>query len=199
MGLLDGSGNFLRDSIPLESPVRIEYDDLLDHVFLTTESNLATFDYDPENYILNLVPDTDISVGNSCVDFTTSPDGTRLAYSCPAGNRSNQDFSIVDMFPDDYFDSDGEWFLGSAPVSATFNNAGTMLIATDNEKLYFYDVVTHLILEDYELGLLPGETIKKIRISLDGEYLMIFLNNELHDENIKFYWMPMPGITGTAL
>ena len=79
MGLLDGSGNFLRDSIPLESLVRIEYDDLLDHVFLTTESNLATFDYDPENYILNLVPDTDISVGNSCMDFTTSPDGTRLA------------------------------------------------------------------------------------------------------------------------
>ena len=103
------------------------------------------------------------------------------------------------MAPDDYFDSDGEWYLGSSPVSATFNNAGTILIATDNVKLYFFDVVTHLILEDFELGLLEGESIKKIRLSRDGEYLILFLENELHDESSKFYWMPIPAITGTPL
>jgi hypothetical protein len=84
-------------------------------------------------------------------------------------------------------------------VSATFNKAGTILIATDNDKLYFFDVVTHLILEDFELGLLPGESIKKIRLSLDGQYLIVFLSNELHEESGKFYWMPMPAITGTPL
>jgi len=84
-------------------------------------------------------------------------------------------------------------------VSATFNKAGTILIATDNDKLYFFDVVTHLILEDFELGLLPGESIKKIRLSLDGQYLIVFLSNELHEESSKFYWMPMPAITGTSL
>ena len=103
------------------------------------------------------------------------------------------------MAPDDYFDSDGEWFLGSSPVSATFNNAGTILIATDNVKLYFFDVVTHLILEDFELGLVEDEQIDKIRISRDGEFLIIYLQNELHDANSKFYWMPMPAITGTPL
>ena len=199
LGLMDGQGDFLTQSIDLADPVRVEYDPVLDHVFLATESNLATFDFDSGTNALTFVDGTDISVGSGCTDFTTSPDGTRIAYSCPNGNRSTQDFSIVDMAPDDYFDSDGEWFLGSAPVSATFNKAGTILIATDNDKLYFFDVVTHLILEDFELGLLEGESIKKIRLSLDGEYLIVFLSNELHAENSKFYWMPMPAITGTPL
>lgn len=199
LGLLSSSGNFLTQSIPLEEPIRVEYDPVLDHVFLATASNLATFQFDPGTNSLTFVPGTDISVGSSCTDFTTSPDGTRLAYTCPNGNRATTEFSIVDMAPDDYFDSDGEWFLGSSPVSATFNNAGTILIATDNEKLYFFDVVTHLILEDFELGLVEGETIKKIRLSRDGNYLIIFLENEIHDEESKFYWMPMPAITGTPL
>lgn len=199
MGLMSESAEFLTQSIPLEDPVRIEYDDVLDHVFLATASNLATFDFDAATNSLAFVAGTDIAVGSSCTDFTTSPDGTRIAYTCPRGNRSVENFSIVDMAPDDYFDSDGEWFLGSAPVSATFNKAGTILIATDNDKLYFYDVVTHLILEDFELGLLEGEAIKKIRISLDGNFLLIFLDNEVHDESSKFYWMPMPAITGTPL
>ena len=199
LGLSNGSAGFLTESIPLEDPVRVEYDPVLDHVFLATTSNLATFDFDPGINTLTFVPGTDIGVGSACTDFTTSPDGTRIAYSCPNGNRSTQDFSIVDMAPDQYFNSDGEWFLGSSPVSATFNKAGTILIATDNDKLYFFDVVTHLILEDFELGLLPGESIKKIRLSLDGQYLIVFLSNELHEESSKFYWMPMPAITGTPL
>ena len=70
-------------------------------------------------------------------------------------------------------------------MSATFNNAGTILIVTDNDKLYFFDVVTHLVLEDIELGLLEGEAIKKIRMSLDGNYLLIFLNNDVHDEAVS--------------
>ncbi len=199
MGLMREDATFLTASIPLEDPVRIEYDDVLDHVFLATASNLATFDFDAGTNVLTFVPNTDIAVGSSCTDFTTSPDGTRLAYTCPNGNRSAVDFSIVDMAPDDYFDSDGEWFLGSQPVSATFNKEGTILIATDNEKLYLFDVITHLILEDFELGLLPGESIKKIRISLDGNFILFFLANEVHAESSKFYWMPMPAITGTPL
>jgi hypothetical protein len=199
LGLLNGSGGFLTESIPLSEPLRVEYDDALNHVFLASASNLATFDFNSITNTLTFVPGTDLAVGSSCTDFSVSPDGTRIAYSCPNGNRSDEDFSIVDMSPDAYFDSDGEWFLGSSPISATFNNAGTLLIATDNEKLYFFDVVTHLILEDFELGLLEGEQIKKIRISQDGNYLIIFLENEVHDESSKFYWMPMPAITGTPL
>jgi len=199
LGLMSEDADFLTESIPLEEPIRVEYDDALDHVFLATASNLATFDFDTATNALTFVAGTDIAVGSSCTDFTTSPDGTRLAYTCPNGNRSTVNFSIVDMAPEDYFDSDGEWFLGSSPVSATFNKAGTILIATDNDKLFFFDVITHLILEDFELGLLEGEAIKKIRISLDGNFLLIFLDNELHDESSKFYWMPMPAITGTPL
>jgi hypothetical protein len=139
-------------------------------------------------------------VGTGCTDFDVSPDGNRLAYTCPNGNRpGDPDFSIVDMAPDDYFNSSGEWFLGEQPVSSTFDSTGTLLIATDNDKLFFYDVVTHLILEDFELGLLEGETIRKIRISKDGGLLYIFLNNEVHDLSSKFYWMPMPAIKGTPL
>lgn len=199
LGLMTGTGTFLVESIPLEQPVRVEYDPVLDHVFLATASNLATFDFNAATNTLSFVQGTDIQVGSNCTDFSISPDGTRLAYSCPNGNRATTNFSIVDMAPDEYFDSDGEWFLGSSPVSATFNNAGTILIATDNDKLYFFDVVTHLILEDYELGLLEGESIRKIRVSPDGEFLIVFLENEVHDESSKFYWMPMPSITGTPL
>ncbi|MEX0963638.1 MAG: hypothetical protein WDZ52_06325 [Pseudohongiellaceae bacterium] len=200
MALMTGTGNFIGQSIPLEDPVRIEYEPVLNHVFLATESNLATFNFTPGAIPpLEFVLGTDIAVGSGCTDFSTSPDGSRIAYSCPNGNRSTTDFSIVDMAPEGYFDSDGEWFLGSSPVSATFNQAGTILIATDNDKLYFFDVVTHLILEDFELGLSEGESIKKIRISRDGQFLIIFLNNEVHDETSKFYWMPMPAITGTPL
>lgn len=200
LGLMDGSANFLTDSIPLLEPVRIEYDPVRDHVFIATQSNLATFTFDPALNSLEFIMGTDIPVGEGCTDFDISPDGNRLAYTCPNGNRPDEpEGSIVDMAPDDYFNSDGEWFLGESPVSSTFNSEGTLLIATDNDRLFFFDVVTHLILEDFELGLLEGETIRKIRVSKDGGLLYIFLNNEVHDPSSKFYWMPMPAITGTPL
>lgn len=200
LGLMDRDGNFLSDSLPLEDPIRIEYDAVQDHVFLATASNLATFDFDPLLNVLSFVPDTDQQVGSACTDFSISPDGSRLAYSCPNGNRVGiVDFSILDMNPVAYFDIDGEWFLGSSPVSATFNNAGTILIATDNEKLYFFDVVTHLILEEFDLGLLEGEQIRKIRLSRDGNLLLVFLENEVHSPSSKFYWMSIPSISGTPL
>jgi hypothetical protein len=200
LGLMSGTAEFLTASIPLLEPVRVDYDPVRDHVFLATQSNLVTFNFDPVANSISFIQGTDIAVGSGCTDFDISPDGNRLAYTCPNGNRpGDPDFSIVDMAPDDYFNSSGEWFLGEQPVSATFDSTGTLLIATDNDKLYFYDVVTHLILEDFELGLLEGETIRKIRISKDGGLLYIFLNNEVHDPSSKFYWMPMPAITGTPL
>ena len=84
-------------------------------------------------------------------------------------------------------------------MSAAFDSTGTLLIATDNDKLYVFDVVTHLILEDFELGLLEEEKIRKIRVSRDGDLLLLFLENETHAENSKFYWMPMPDVQGTPL
>jgi hypothetical protein len=200
LGLMSGTADFLTASIPLIEPIRVEYDPVRDHVFLATQSNLVTFNFDPVLNSINFILGTDIPVGTGCTDFDVSPDGNRLAYTCPNGNRpGDPDFSIVDMAPDDYFNSSGEWFLGEQPVSSTFDSTGTLLIATDNDKLFFYDVVTHLILEDFELGLLEGETIRKIRISKDGGLLYIFLNNEVHDLSSKFYWMPMPAIKGTPL
>ena len=200
LGLMSGTAGFLTPSIPLEDPIRVEYDPVRDHVFLATQSNLATFNFNPVLNEINFIFGTDIPVGTGCTDFDVSPDGNRLAYTCPNGNRpEDPDFSVVDMAPDDYFNSSGEWFLGEQPVSSTFDSTGTLLIATDNDKLFFYDVVTHLILEDFELGLLEGETIRKIRISKDGGLLYIFLNNEVHDPSSKFYWMQMPAIKGTPL
>ena len=200
LGLMSGTAGFLTPSIPLEDPIRVEYDPVRDHVFLATQSNLATFNFNPVLNEINFIFGTDIPVGTGCTDFDVSPDGNRLAYTCPNGNRpEDPDFSVVDMAPDDYFNSSGEWFLGEPPVSSTFDSTGTLLIATDNDKLFFYDVVTHLILEDFELGLLEGETIRKIRISKDGGLLYIFLNNEVHDPSSKFYWMQMPAIKGTPL
>lgn len=200
LGLMDGNANFLIDSLPLEEPVRVEYDSVQDRVFLATASNLATFDFDPAVNALTFIENTDQQVGSGCTDFSISPDGSRLAYSCPDGNRvGNDDFSILDMNPVTYFDIDGEWFLGSSPVSAVFNSSGTILIASDNEKLYFFDVVTHLILEEFLLGLLEGEQIRKIRLSRDGNLLMVFLENEVHVPSSKFYWMSIPSISGTPL
>jgi len=203
MGLLDANGNFLIESIPLEEPERIEYDPVQNHVFLATESNLATFDFDPATNALEFVLGTDTQVGNSCTDFSISPDGNRLAYSCPQGNGVTQEdqieFSIWDMSPESYFDIDGEWFLEDSPVSAVFNQEGTILIASDNEKLYFFDVVTHLLLEDFQLGLQEGESVKKIRFSKDGEMVIILLENDLHNGTSKFLYMDTPAIFGTPL
>jgi hypothetical protein len=199
LGLMRGSdGAFLEDPRPLLEPIRIEYDPVRDHVFLATESNLATFNFDPALNALSFIQGTDIAVGSGCTDFSISPNGNRLAYTCPNGNRPTPEFSIVDMAPDDYFNSDGVWFLGSEPVSATFDSTGTLLIATDNVRLYFYDASTHLILEDFELGLLEGESIRKIRPSKDGNLLYIFLQNDVNDPSSKFYWMPMPDLRGAS-
>lgn len=200
MGVMDTDGNFLTASLPLSEPIRIEYDPVRDHVFLATASNLATIDYDTVTHSMIFVPGTDIEVGGSCTDFSISPDGNRLAYSCPNGNdRDNIEFSIWDMDPRVYHNIDGEWVLEDSPVSAVFNQEGTILIASDNSKLYFFDVVTHLLLEDYELGLLENETVKRIRFSKDGGLIIISLNNDIHIEGSRFLYMPTPAITGTPL
>ncbi len=204
MGLMDPNANFIGQPTPLTEPIRIEYDPVRDHVFLATESNLATFNFNAGTGEYTFIEGTDIAVGASCTDFDISPDGTRLAYTCPAGNyadgsSTDPDFSVADMDPENYYDNDGEWFFGASPVSSTFNADGTLLVGTDNERLYIFDVKTHLILEDYELGLLAGESIRKLRFSRDGEFIYLFLNNDIHAENSKFYWMPMPNITGSPL
>ncbi|MCG8413209.1 MAG: hypothetical protein MI746_03220, partial [Pseudomonadales bacterium] len=189
-------------AVTLEEPIRIEYDPVLNHLFLATASNLATFNFieeGPTAPTLEFVVGTDVAVGAGCTDFDISPDGTRLAYACPNGNYPEPDFSIADMDPENYFNNDGAWFFGTSPVSATFNADGTLLIGTDNDRLYVFDVKTHLILEDFELGLLDGESIRKVRISEDGDLIYIFLNNENRASNSKFYWMPMPDLQGTPL
>lgn len=200
MGLMDPNANFLTPSLALEEPVRIEYDPVRDHVFLATESNLATFTFNPATQTIAFVQGTDVQVGSSCTDFSISPDGNRLAYSCPNGNDTfEEESSIWDMDPLNYFNNDGEWNLENSPISATFNQSGTILIASDNQKLYFFDVVTHLLLEDFNLGLLEGETVKRIRFSKDGNLIIISLTNDTHIPNSKFLYMNTPPLTGTPL
>ena len=192
MGIFNKDGDPEIAAIPLLGPVRIEYDKVKKHVFLTTESNLVTFDFNPVTQAISSVPGTDIPVGSGCTDFRVSPDGNRLAYSCPNGNEMTPHTSIVDIDPRDYYNTDGEWYLEGAPVSAEFDPSGKLLIATDNEKLYFFDVATHLLHDSYPLGLADGESVKKIRISRDGQFIMILLNAELNADNGKIYWLPMP-------
>lgn len=200
LGFMDANANFLTDSLPLLEPVRVEYDPVQDHVFMTTTSNLVTFNYNADDNSIEFVKGTDVAVGDSCTDFSISPDGNRLAYSCPDGNDSeNPEFSIWDIDPLNYFNNDGEWYLEDSPISATFNNAGTILVATDNSKLYFFDVVTHLLLEDYELGLLEGESVKRVRFSKDGNLVIIALENDPHIKASKFLYMNTPPINGTPL
>jgi len=203
LGLLDQFGRFVVPSIPLADPITIDYDPVHRRVFLTTESNLATFLYDSNENTIEFVVGTDISVGSACTDFAISPDGNRLAYPCPAGNVESDvlepHVGIHDLDPVDYKNPDGEWYMGSTPVSTVFNKDGTILISTDGSKLFFFDVVTHLLLEDFELGLLGNEVVRKIRLSKDGNYLLILMTNALGATSGKMYWMPMPALTGTPL
>ena len=55
------------------------------------------------------------------------------------------------------------------------------------------------MLEDFPLGLLEGETIKKVRVSGDGKLMDIFLNNDNRAGSSKFYWMHKPAATGAPL
>lgn len=192
MGIFNKDGDPTRAAIPLLSPVRIEYDSVKKHVFLTTESNLVTFDFNPSDQSVTFVPGTDIAVGSGCTDFSISPDGERLAYSCPNGNEMTPHTSIVDIGPRDYYNNDGEWYLEGAPVSAVFDPSGKVLIATDGEKLYFFDVETHLLLNSYPLGLAETDTIKKIRLSMDGELIMLLMEAGINDDTGKVYWLPLP-------
>ena len=172
--------------------MRIEYDRVKKHVFLTTESNLVTFDFNPVSQTITFVPGTDIPVGAGCTDFSISPDGARLAYSCPQGNEMQPHTSIADMNPRDYYNTDGEWFLEGAPVSAVFDPSGNLLIASDGAKLYFFDVKTHRLHDSYPLGLASGEKVKKIRLSRDGKLVMILLESGINDDSGKIYWLPLP-------
>ena len=197
LGLLNTDASPVVPNIPLDSPISVDYDRIQQRVFLTTESNLATFNFNPETNELIFLEGTDIPVGSGCTDFDVSPDGNRLAYACPNGNNETiTPFAIHDLDPIDYYNPDGEWYLGSSPVSATFSKDGDMLIAVDGSQLFFFDVVTHLLIEKYDIGKGSDETIKKVRLSRDGELLMIFMSNELDSPNGKIYWMPMPDISG---
>ena len=200
LGLLDSDADPVVPNLPLNAPVRVEYDRVQKRVFLTTESNLATFDFIPETNEAIFVDGTDIPVGSGCTDFAVSPNGNRLAYACPNGNNEDiTPFAIHDLDPVDYHNPDGEWYLGTPPVSATFSEEGDLLIATDGTQLFFFDVVTHLLIEKYDIGRSAAEAVKKIRLSRDGDLLMIFMENELDSPNGKIYWMPMPDISGTPL
>jgi hypothetical protein len=200
LGILDGNADPVVPSLPLDSPVRVVYDKLQQRVYVTTESNLATFNFFPDSNEFAFVDGTDIPVGSGCTDFAVSPDGNRLAYACPNGNNETvTPFAIHDLDPVDYHNPDGEWYLGASPVSATFSEAGDMLIATDGNQLFFFDVVTHLLLEKYDLGIAAGDVVKKIRLSRDGQLLLVFLENDLDSENGKMLWMPMPDLQGTPL
>jgi len=200
LGLLDRDAGPVIPSLPLDSPVRIAYDRVQQRVFLTTESNLATFDFSPDTNELVFVDGTDIPVGSGCTDFAVSPNGNRLAYACPNGNNEEiTPFAIHDLDPVDYHNPDGEWYLGAPPVSATFSKEGDMLIATDGSQLFFFDVITHLLIEKYDIGKSAEEVVKKLRLSRDGDLLMIFMANELDSPNGKIYWMAMPEISGTPI
>ena len=127
-----------------------------------------------------------------------TPNGRRLAYVCPNGNNEDHShLSIHDLDPLDYYNPDGEWYLGATPISATFSPEGDMLIAADDSKVTFFDVVTHLPIDTFDLGIGADEVVKKIRISRDEELLLVFIENELDASNGKMYWMPMPDISGT--
>lgn len=95
LGLFDRNGDPEVAAIPLLSSVRIEYNPVKTHVFLATESNLVTFDFDPLINDITFVPGTDIPVGSGCTDFSISPDGERLTYSCPQENGMTPHTSIV--------------------------------------------------------------------------------------------------------
>lgn len=195
MGVFNNEGEPQAPVRPLASPVRLEYDSVHQRVFLTTESNLATFEFDPVTQDMTFVEGTDIPVGSGCTDFSISPDGNRLAYSCPQGNEMTPHTSIVDINPLDYYDTDGEWFLDAAPVSATFDSSGEVLIATDNQKLYFFDVETHLLHSSYDLGLASGETVNKIRMSRDGNFVLLLMNASIDATSGKIYWLPLPSFS----
>ena len=192
MGVFNPEGDPVTAAIPLLEPVRIEYDPVRRHVFLATESNLATFEFNPLNNGLTFVQGTDIAVGSGCTDFSISPDGNRLAYSCPEGNERTPSTAIVDMDPLEYYNTDGKWILENAPVSAVFDQSGEVLIATDGIKLYFFDVRTHLLHSSYSLGLADGETVNKVRLSRDGNLVMVLLQNELGDTAGRIHWVPLP-------
>ncbi|MBT8146695.1 MAG: hypothetical protein KJN90_07560, partial [Gammaproteobacteria bacterium] len=103
LGLLDSNADPVIPALPLQEPVRVAYDRVQKRVFLTTESNLATFDFFPDTNEVVFVDGTDIPVGSGCTDFAVSPDGSRLAYACPNGN--NDEFTplaIHDLDPVDY-------------------------------------------------------------------------------------------------
>ena len=200
LGLLNGDADPVVPSLPLDAPIRVAYDRNQQRVFLTTESNLATFNFLPETNEFEFVSGTDIPVGSGCTDFAVSPNGNRLAYACPNGNNEEiTPFAIHDLDPIDYHNPDGEWYLGSPPVSATFSKEGDMLIATDGIELFYFDVITHLLIEKYDIGQGAGEVVKKIRLSRDGDLLLIFMENDLDSPNGKIYWMPIPDISGTPI
>lgn len=191
MGIFDPEGDPVTPATALLEPRRIEYDPVRRHLFLATESNLVTFEYNLLTHDLVFVEGTDIAVGSGCTDFSISPDGNRLAYSCPQGNERTPHTAIVDMDPLEYYNTDGKWILENAPVSAVFDESGEVLIATDGAKLYFFDVRSHLLHSSYALGLAEGGTVNKIRLSRDGELVML-LQNELGDKSGRIHWVPLP-------
>ena len=189
---MNSQGQLLRPNIPLLLPNRILYEPSRRHVVIATDSNLASFTFNPSTLALDFVPQTDVPVGSGCTDLSISPNGYRTAYSCPAGNGPVPRTTIIDMNPSDYYDADGEWYLDSPPITATFSPDGETLIAADASKLYFFNVFNHLLRESYDLDLQEGEQVKKLRVSRDGRLIMILMQSELGAASSRIYWLAMP-------
>jgi hypothetical protein len=189
---MNPNGLFIRPNIPMEEPKRIDYDAARKHVLVATESNLVTFVFDPLALTLDFVSNTDVPVGSGCTDFSISPNGYRLAYSCPKSNATVPRNSIIDMNPLDYYDADAEWNLNGSPVSASFSQDGETLIATDGATLYFFNVFNHLLRKSFSPNLAAGESMRKVRVSRDGQLVMILMKATLGDATGKVYCLPMP-------
>jgi DNA-binding beta-propeller fold protein YncE len=155
-------------------------------------SALRRFAYDPAQKTLKLTQErTDAGAnGNS---LAVSPDGKHIAFACGGGNGAG--YSVFDHDSGDLDAKLGAWKVGAYPNGAAFSPDNRLLLTTNGERLFVYDVATHALVS--ELGFArdaacqsPGLT--RVAFSPGGTIAFAIAKCLSPDGESRLIWLPLP-------
>ncbi|HEX9058732.1 MAG TPA: X2-like carbohydrate binding domain-containing protein, partial [Clostridia bacterium] len=107
------------------------------------------------------------NIGYDGRELAISPDGLHSAFTCGVGNGIG--YSISDIDATNIKNTNGEWFIGTDPVSAAFSKDSKYLIASEGTSIRIFDVKTHMPLNRIaDLNSYISLNIRKVCISNGG-------------------------------
>ena len=126
--------------------------------------------------------------GSNGEDLAISPDGNHIAFSCGGGNGAG--YTIFDFSSDDLTAIYGEWNTGAYPNAAAFDPTGRYLVATNDETIQVFDVLTHVKIREYaiDMGDCGFGYPWRMGFSRGGKIVYGLANCGYSSDHAKLFW-----------